>query len=121
MEQVSGLDAAFLYCETPAMHLHVCGLLLLDPSTLPGGYSYERIRATARNAFRILPPCAGSWRTCRSISAGPFGSMTRISISTATSIGRHSTRQETNALSQAWWGRSRVRRCHATNLCGKCG
>jgi diacylglycerol O-acyltransferase len=47
VEQVSGLDAVFLYCETPAMHLHVCGLLLLDPSNLPAGYSYERIRATA--------------------------------------------------------------------------
>ena len=30
VEQLGGLDAAFLYCETPTMHLHVCGLLLLD-------------------------------------------------------------------------------------------
>ncbi len=52
MEQLGGLDAAFLYCETPTMHLHVCGLLLLDPSTMPSGYSYDRIRAMA---FERLP------------------------------------------------------------------
>ncbi len=52
MEQIGGLDAAFLYCETPAMHLHVCGLLLLDPSTMPSGYSYDRIRSMA---FERLP------------------------------------------------------------------
>src|SRR5579863_2982124 len=43
VEQLGGQDAAFLYCETPTMHLHVCGLLLLDTSTMPGGYSYDRI------------------------------------------------------------------------------
>ncbi|HXQ61534.1 MAG TPA: wax ester/triacylglycerol synthase family O-acyltransferase [Acidimicrobiales bacterium] len=52
MEQLGGLDAAFLYCETPTMHLHVCGLILLDPSTMPHGYSYERIRSMA---FERLP------------------------------------------------------------------
>lgn len=52
MEQLGGLDAAFLYGETPTMHLHVCGLLLLDPSTMPSGYSYDRIRSMA---FERLP------------------------------------------------------------------
>ncbi|MGO9342808.1 MAG: WS/DGAT/MGAT family O-acyltransferase [Acidimicrobiales bacterium] len=55
MEQVSGLDAAFLYCETPTMHLHVCGLLLLDPSTMPDGYSYERIRTMAWERLPQIP------------------------------------------------------------------
>lgn len=45
MGQLGGLDAAFLYCETPTMHLHVCGLLILDTSTMTQGYSYERIRS----------------------------------------------------------------------------
>ena len=52
MEQLGGLDAAFLYCETPTTHLHVCGLLLLDPSTMPSGYSYDRIRSML---FERLP------------------------------------------------------------------
>jgi WS/DGAT/MGAT family acyltransferase len=45
IEQLSGLDATFIYCETPTMHLHVCGLLVIDTSTMLGGYSFERIRS----------------------------------------------------------------------------
>ena len=55
MEQLGGLDAAFLYCETPTMHLHVCGLLLLDPSTMPSGYSYDRIRTMAYERLPKIP------------------------------------------------------------------
>jgi diacylglycerol O-acyltransferase / wax synthase len=55
MEQLAGLDAAFLYCETPTMHLQVCGLLLLDPSTMPSGYSYDRIRTMACERLPQIP------------------------------------------------------------------
>ncbi len=55
MEQLGGLDAAFLYCETPTTHLHVCGLLLLDPSTMPSGYSYELIRSMAYERLPGIP------------------------------------------------------------------
>ena len=44
MEQMGGLDAAFLYFETPSTHMHVCGVILLDPSTMPGGYSFAAVR-----------------------------------------------------------------------------
>jgi diacylglycerol O-acyltransferase / wax synthase len=44
-EQLGGLDAAFVYCETPTTHLHVCGLLILDTSTMSGGYSFEHLRS----------------------------------------------------------------------------
>lgn len=37
MEQLSGLDASFLYLETPATPMHVGGLQIYDPSTAPGG------------------------------------------------------------------------------------
>ena len=33
MQRLSGLDASFLYLETPAQLMHVCGLIVLDPST----------------------------------------------------------------------------------------
>ncbi len=36
MDQLGGLDAAFLSCETPGMHMHVCAMLVLDPSTMDG-------------------------------------------------------------------------------------
>ena len=44
VEQLGGLDGAFLYCETPGMHMHVCGLLVLDPSTMEGD-PYDCIRS----------------------------------------------------------------------------
>lgn len=45
----------FLYGETPAMHLHVCGLLLLDSSTMPGGYRFETIRQTFVDRMPRVP------------------------------------------------------------------
>lgn len=35
-ERLTALDAAFLYLETPVMHMHLAGLTILDPSTRPG-------------------------------------------------------------------------------------
>jgi len=44
MERLPAADASFLYMEHPLVHMHVTGVLLLDPSTVPGGYSFERLR-----------------------------------------------------------------------------
>jgi WS/DGAT/MGAT family acyltransferase len=56
MERLSGLDAAFLHMETPDMHLHVVGVILLDPSTVPGGYSFEKVKQLLRDRLHLLPP-----------------------------------------------------------------
>ncbi len=45
MRRLSGMDAAFLYLETPTTPMHVHAVMLLDPSTVPGGYSFEKIKA----------------------------------------------------------------------------
>ena len=37
MQQLSGLDASFLYLETPNAPMHVGGFAIYDPSTVPGG------------------------------------------------------------------------------------
>jgi diacylglycerol O-acyltransferase len=37
MERLTGLDAGFLYMETPTQHMHTLKIALLDPSTVPGG------------------------------------------------------------------------------------
>lgn len=37
MERLGPQDASFLYLETPAVHQHVGGLTILDPSTAPAG------------------------------------------------------------------------------------
>lgn len=55
MERLSGLDASFLYLESSAQLMHVCGLLLLDPSTVPGGYTYDRMREDLDRRVRAIP------------------------------------------------------------------
>jgi WS/DGAT/MGAT family acyltransferase len=44
MQRLGGLDSAFLYFETPTMHMHVGGLMLIDPSTMKQPYSFESFR-----------------------------------------------------------------------------
>ena len=44
MERLTGLDASFLYIETPGHHMHVSMVAVLDPSTMPGGYSFAKVR-----------------------------------------------------------------------------
>ncbi|MHB8681236.1 MAG: WS/DGAT/MGAT family O-acyltransferase [Acidimicrobiales bacterium] len=44
MERLSGLDATFLYMETPSLHMHVSMAAVFDPSTVPGGYSFDKVR-----------------------------------------------------------------------------
>ena len=56
MERLTGLDASFLYFETPAMHLHVCAAVVLDKSTVPGGYSFDKIKDKVRSRLHLVPP-----------------------------------------------------------------
>lgn len=55
MDRLSGLDASFLYFEDSAHLMHVCGLLLLDPETIPGGYRFETLRDTIRVRVQHIP------------------------------------------------------------------
>lgn len=58
MERLSGLDASFLYMETPSMQMHVCFTVLCDPANMPGGFSFQKIvdliesRALLNKEFR---------------------------------------------------------------------
>ncbi|MEO9138550.1 MAG: wax ester/triacylglycerol synthase family O-acyltransferase [Jatrophihabitans sp.] len=55
MERLSGLDASFLYFESRTNHMHVCGLLILDQSTMPGGYDFDRVREDLRRRIGSNP------------------------------------------------------------------
>lgn len=62
MERMTGLDAAFLYLETPAAHMHVGGVMVMDPSTIEGGeYSFAWVldqvnrRLVPQPEFRKVP------------------------------------------------------------------
>jgi WS/DGAT/MGAT family acyltransferase len=48
MDRLSGLDASFLYFETSSMLMHVCSLFVLDQSTMPEPYEFERLRDALR-------------------------------------------------------------------------
>jgi diacylglycerol O-acyltransferase len=55
MQRLSGLDASFLYLETPSQPLHVCSILEVDTSTMPGGYSFERLRDELAARMTSIP------------------------------------------------------------------
>jgi WS/DGAT/MGAT family acyltransferase len=55
MRRLSGIDTAFLYLETPTSHMQVQAVMLLDPSTVPGGYSFEKIKAHLASRLPRLP------------------------------------------------------------------
>jgi tRNA G18 (ribose-2'-O)-methylase SpoU len=55
LQRLSGLDASFLYLETPTQPLHVCSVLELDASTIPGGYSFERLRDELALRITAIP------------------------------------------------------------------
>jgi diacylglycerol O-acyltransferase / wax synthase len=55
MQRLSGLDASFLYLETAKQPLHVCGVVELDTSTMPGGYTFDRLRDELSVKIKALP------------------------------------------------------------------
>ena len=56
MERLSGMDATFLYVETPAGHMHVAMTGIYDVSTMEGGYSFEKIKQTIADRLPLVPP-----------------------------------------------------------------
>ncbi len=56
MERLSGLDAGFLHMETPTMHLHTLKIGIVDPSTVPGGYEFAKVRQALADRLHLLPP-----------------------------------------------------------------
>ena len=56
MQRLSGLDATFLYMETPTGHMHVASTAVFDPSTVPGGYSFEKVKELIAERLHLLPP-----------------------------------------------------------------
>lgn len=56
MERLSGLDASFLYFETPDSPLQVGMIAVLDPSEVPGGYSFEKMLAHLESRAHLIAP-----------------------------------------------------------------
>ena len=55
MQRLSGLDAAFLYYETPSTHTHVAAIMIIDPSSVEGGYSFAHVKEVVRERLHLVP------------------------------------------------------------------
>jgi diacylglycerol O-acyltransferase len=55
MQRLTGLDASFLYLETSSQPMHVCSIMELDTSTMPGGYTFDRLRDALSLRIEAMP------------------------------------------------------------------
>lgn len=55
VQQMAGVDAGFLYLETPTLHMHTLKVAVIDPSGVPGGYTPENLRTLLAAALPGLP------------------------------------------------------------------
>jgi diacylglycerol O-acyltransferase / wax synthase len=55
MQRLSGLDAFFLYLESPTQPLNICCVLELAPETKPGGYTFDRFREALSARVDAVP------------------------------------------------------------------
>lgn len=55
MQRLSGLDASFLYLETSSQPMHVCSIIELDTSTVPGGYTFDGLREALALRIKAIP------------------------------------------------------------------
>lgn len=88
MERLQGVDAGFLYMETPTQHMHTIKVGILDTSDVPGGYTFERLRDELASRLHLLP----AFR--RRVVAVPFGLHHPVWVEDAGfSIGHHVLRR----------------------------
>jgi WS/DGAT/MGAT family acyltransferase len=55
-ERLPGVDAGFLYMETPTQHMHTLKIAFLDVSTIRGGYTYDAFERGLAARLHLLPP-----------------------------------------------------------------
>ncbi len=56
MERLPGVDAGFLYMETPTLHMHTLKVAVIDVSTVPDGYTFEKLQEELHARLHLLPP-----------------------------------------------------------------
>ena len=67
MQQLTGLDAAFLAMETSSVYGHVGSVCVLDPSTAPEPLTLERLQQVISSRLHLVPPFR------RRLAEVPFG------------------------------------------------
>jgi diacylglycerol O-acyltransferase / wax synthase len=56
MQRMTGIDPMFIYSDTPDTPMEIAYACVFDPSTLPGGYSFERVTAVLETRIPTLQP-----------------------------------------------------------------
>ena len=56
MEQMLGLDAKFLYSETPTAHMHTLKVAVFDMSGVARGYDFDRVVTLFERRLARLAP-----------------------------------------------------------------
>ena len=56
MQRLDGMDASFVYLDTPAAPLQVGMTCVFDPSTAPDGYSFRKVRRLVEDRLHLIPP-----------------------------------------------------------------
>ena len=55
-ERLSGMDSSFLSLETAQMPQHVMGVMVLDPTGMEGGYSFDLFRQVLLDRIHLMKP-----------------------------------------------------------------
>lgn len=56
MQRLTGLDASFLYLETPTSHMHVASLNIYETAGMPETWDAESVKALIRDRLHLVPP-----------------------------------------------------------------
>jgi diacylglycerol O-acyltransferase len=56
VHRMTGMDAAFLYMETPTMHMHVVGVVALDPGGLTTPFDTSVVVKALEDRLHLIPP-----------------------------------------------------------------
>jgi WS/DGAT/MGAT family acyltransferase len=56
MQRLTGLDASFLYLETPTSHMHVASTNIYDPSGMKEQWDAERLKYEIDRRLHLVPP-----------------------------------------------------------------
>lgn len=54
-DPLSGMDAGFLYMETPTLHMHTLKVAILDTSDLPSGLSFHAFKRNLESRLDQIP------------------------------------------------------------------
>lgn len=55
MDRLSGLDASFLYFESSTQLLHVCGVVMISPETMPEPYDFATLKQGIARRISSMP------------------------------------------------------------------